>query len=151
MHLDASLRALTGTALLPTTTPGAGECGALAHNTDLVVVSHGTEAGPLFNYASAAALELWEAEWAAFVSLESRASAESVEREERAALLARVTADGYIADYRGMRISSSGKRFEITDAIVWNVYDGKGNGPVRSRTLLGQAAMFSRRDVRFVE
>ena len=142
--LDRSLRQLTGSCLLPRVPPGAGECSALASNADLIVVSHGTEAPhPVFNYATRAALELWETEWDAFVSMESRASAEADEQAERERLLASVREQGYAQDYMGVRISSTGKRFRIRDALVWNVRGVDG-------ARVGQAAMFRRADVEFL-
>lgn len=43
---------------------------------------------------------------------------------------------GYISDYCGIRISSTGKRFLVNQAIIWTVQDANG-------TTLGQAAAFS--------
>ncbi len=99
------------------------------------VVSNGTEHNPIFNYANQMALNLFEMNWGEFIKLPSRQSAEAVNREEREQLLARVTKYGFIDDYRGIRISSSGKRFMIEDATVWNIVDNKG-------IYYGQAAMF---------
>jgi len=91
-----------------------------------VMASHGTEADPVFNYANRAALALFETTWADFTSMASRLSAEPVAREERAQLLARVNQHGFIDDYSGMRISTSGRRFRIQRATVWNVVDARG-------------------------
>ena len=101
------------------------------------VVSHTIDPDPLFNYANATALELFEMTWEALTALPSRLSAEPVAREERARLLARVTRDGYIDDYSGVRIAHSGKRFLIEGATVWNLEDESGN-------YRGQAAIFHR-------
>jgi hypothetical protein len=90
------------------------------------VVSHNTEADPIFNYGNKAALELFEISWAEFTRLPSRLSAEQQNREEREKLLARVSEHGFIDDYRGVRVSSSGKRFLVEDAIVWNLIDENG-------------------------
>lgn len=65
----------------------------------------------------------------------SRLSAEAPLREERQALLERVSRDGFIDDYAGIRISARGTRFRIENAVVWNLIDAAG---VRH----GQAAMF---------
>jgi MEKHLA domain len=92
----------------------------------LVVASHGEEPDPVFNYANRAALALFEAGWDEFTAMPSRLSAEAVAREERAALLARVTARGFIDDYSGVRVSARGRRFRIARAIVWNVIDARG-------------------------
>ena len=91
-----------------------------------VTASHGTEADPVFNYANRAALTLFETTWADFTSMPSRLSAEPVAREERARLLARVNRHGFIDDYSGIRISTSGRRFRIRRATVWNVVDANG-------------------------
>jgi hypothetical protein len=101
-----------------------------------VVLAHGTEPDPLFNYANLAAQHLFELSWDEFVGLPSRLSAEAPERSERERLLARVTTHGFINDYSGIRISKSGHRFRILRAKVWNVSDASG-------TRLGQAAAFA--------
>ena len=100
------------------------------------LVSHGTEDDPVFNYGNKTALELFEMDWNDFTQLHSRKSAEPINREERTKLLKRVTEDGFINDYSGVRISSSGKRFEIKDAVVWNLLDEDG-------VYRGQAATFN--------
>lgn len=100
-----------------------------------VIVAHGTEADPLFFYGNRLALLAFDMDWAAFVRLPSRYSAEPLAREERSRLLERVTRDGYIDDYAGVRISANGQRFRIEKAVVWNLIDGAGQ-------LHGQAATF---------
>ena len=102
-----------------------------------VVVSHGTEADPILNYGNAAALDLWEMDLATLVRTPSRLTAEPVHRDERARLLARTLRDGYVDDYAGIRISATGKRFRIEQAIVWNLVDAAG-------VHRGQAATFDR-------
>lgn len=102
-----------------------------------VLVSHGTEPDPILNYGNRAALALWEMSWAELTRTPSRLTAEAPNREERARLLAAVTAHGFIDDYSGVRISKTGRRFRITQATVWNLIDGRQN-------YCGQAAMFSR-------
>ena len=102
-----------------------------------VLVSHGTEADPVLNYGNAAALALWEMPWAELTRTPSRLTAEAPNREERARLLAAVTANGFIDDYSGVRISKNGRRFRIAQATVWNLLAETGRP-------CGQAAMFSR-------
>lgn len=99
------------------------------------VVSHNTEVDPIFNYANQTALRLFAMEWSAFTRLPSRKSAERVNRSARERLMQRVTREGFIDDYQGVRISSSGKRFMIKDATVWNIIDNSG-------LFQGQAAVF---------
>jgi hypothetical protein len=103
------------------------------------IASHDTASDPLFNYANLKALELFELNWQALLLLPSRLSAELVNQAERESLLAEVTQKGYIDHYEGIRISSTGKRFLIQNATVWNLHDDDG-------TYKGQAARFEKWD-----
>ncbi len=130
-----SLDHWTGRALLP----GLFNPLGLAKNVfeaPFVLVSHGTEADPVLNYGNAAALALWEMPWVELTRTPSRLTAEAPNREERARLLAAVTANGFIDDYSGIRVSKTGRRFRIAQATVWNLLDERGR-------YAGQAAMFS--------
>jgi len=131
-----SLRHWTGRDLLP----GLFNPFGLAKNifeAPFVLVSHGTEADPILNYGNAAALQLWEMTWDELTRTPSRLTAEAPNRTERAQLLAAVTANGFIDDYSGIRISKTGRRFRIAQATVWNLLDESGY-------YAGQAATFSR-------
>lgn len=101
------------------------------------LVAHDTRPDPVFMYANQTALDLFALDWDAFTKLPSHRSAEPVNREERARLLAEVTRNGFIADYAGVRIASTGRRFRIEQATVWNLVDAAG-------VYRGQAATFSR-------
>ena len=143
--LGSSFRRLLGFDLLPNVNAevvGDREFAEALFETPAVVVSHGVEDDPVFNYGNRAALELFEMDWDGFTELPSRHSAEPLNREERARLLDAVTRDGYIDDYSGVRISSTGRRFLIPKAIVWNVIDDGG-------VYRGQAATFASWD--FIE
>ena len=99
------------------------------------VVSHGIQEDPIFNYSNKIALELWSMTWEEFTQTPSRLSAEPINREERQAMLQKAKQQGYIDDYRGVRISSTGRRFLIEKAIIWNLVNSSG---IKS----GQAATF---------
>lgn len=101
-----------------------------------VVVSHGTQADPILNYANRQALELWEMDVETALATPSRLTAEPVHRDERARLLERTAQQGYVDDYQGIRISRTGRRFRIDKAIVWNLLSPDGS-------YAGQAATFS--------
>lgn len=101
-----------------------------------VIVAHGVEEDPVFFYGNQQALSLFEMEFADFTRLPSRFSAEPVQRDERERLLERVTRNGFIDDYAGVRISARGQRFRIEQAVVWNLVDAGGRKH-------GQAATFS--------
>jgi hypothetical protein len=100
------------------------------------LLSHAAGDDPIFNYANRTALQLFEMSWEELTALPSRRSAEPVQQERRAQLLSEVAQKGYIENYRGVRIASSGRRFLIEDATVWNMVTRRG-------TPYGQAAMFS--------
>lgn len=102
----------------------------------LVVLSHGTEEDPVLNYGNRIARQLWEMDWDQFTSTPSRLTAEPMERKERERFFEAVTKNGWVDDYTGIRISSTGKRFYILKATVWNLLDEEGN-------YYGQAAAFS--------
>lgn len=104
---------------------------------NFVVVSHGLEADPILNYGNQAALDLWEMTWEQLTRTPSRQTAEPANQEERARLLRAVEAQGYSDRYRGVRISATGRRFFVEEAVVWNVMDEEGQR-------IGQAATFSR-------
>ncbi len=99
------------------------------------LLSHNTDSDPIFNYANLKALELFELSWESFTKLPSRLSAEPINQSERDRLLAEVTLNGYIKNYSGVRISSTGNRFMIKNAVVWNLLDTNKN-------YKGQAAYF---------
>lgn len=92
------------------------------------IVSHGVEADPVFRYANRAALDLWEMDWDSFIRLPSRMSAEPTAdiQSDRDGLLKAALQKGWIDHYAGVRISSTGKRFEIRDTVLWNVVDPSG-------------------------
>lgn len=105
------------------------------YETPFVMVAHGMESDPLLNYGNAAALTLWDMSLSEFIGTPSRKTAEPVHRDERADLLRRTQRDGYIDNYSGIRIASTGQRFEIHRAIVWNVVN-------EDQRQIGQAATF---------
>ncbi len=111
------------------------ETASLLFNADFVIVSHGTQADPILNYGNQKALDLWKMDWQTFTSTASRYTAEPMERSEREQLLAQAKSQGYISNYRGIRIASTGDRFYINQAIIWNVVDRQGK-------VWGQAATF---------
>lgn len=134
-RLLSSLRRWTGRSLIDTTLPIEQQARSL-FDAPFAVLSHNTADDPLLNYANRAGLRLFELSWRELTQLPSRATAEPIHQEARARLLARVSVHGFIDDYQGVRISKSGRRFEIERATVWNLVDEKGEP-------YGQAATFS--------
>lgn len=100
------------------------------------LLAHSAAADPLFVYANRTAQRCFEYSFDELLTIPSRMSAEAPNREERQRLLDAVARDGFIDNYRGLRIAKSGHRFWIESAIVWELTDDNG-------TRRGQAAMFS--------
>jgi MEKHLA domain len=136
--LARSFRKWTGRDLLPGLFNPAG-LARYVFEAPFVVVSHGMKADPILNYGNAAALALWEMSWEELTRTPSRLTAEAPNREERARLLEIVARDGFVENYSGVRISKSGKRFKISNAVIWNLISESGNP-------CGQAAIFDRWD-----
>ncbi|WP_455378070.1 MEKHLA domain-containing protein [Petrachloros mirabilis] len=102
-----------------------------------VVVSHGTEDDPILNYGNLTALQLWEMTWEQLVKTPSRLTAEPVNRAERERMLEQARMRGYVDTYKGVRITGTGERFLVDNALIWNVLDPAGKQ-------IGQAATFAR-------
>jgi hypothetical protein len=103
---------------------------------DTVVLAHDGGVDPALIYANAAALQLWERPWAEMVGMPSRLTAEPQERAGRARMLATALQQHASEGYSGVRISKSGRRFQIHNARLWTLW-GPGDQPC------GQAAAFS--------
>lgn len=110
-------------------------------DSDRVLVSHNGAEDPILNYGNAKALSLWELNWDQFTQTPSRKTAEADLRERRAEMLAIAEKQGYFDGYEGIRISSTGRRFEIKNAVIWNVLNEQGQK-------IGQAATFT--EIRFL-
>lgn len=102
----------------------------------VVLCATGGETDHILIYGNAAALALWETTWNDLVGMPSRLTAEPVHRDERERFLARVRAHGCVTDYAGVRISTTGRRFRIRAATVFNILDEQDR-------YLGQAATFT--------
>ena len=104
-----------------------------------VLVSHNNQVDPIFHYGNKAALALWELDLEEFLRTPSRRTTQEALQAERRKLLEEVNKHGFIDNYSGIRVSSTGKRFYIKNAIVWNLIG-------KDQEYLGQAASFSEWD-----
>lgn len=141
-HLLSSFHHWTGRSLLSPTFTDATQAAQSLFEANFVVLSHGTQPDPIFSYGNQTALDLWEMDWSTLLQTPSRYSAEPIAREDREKLLTQAKEQGYISNYQGVRISSTGRRFWIENVIIWDVITNAGQ-------LLGQAATFT--DWRFIE
>ncbi len=90
------------------------------------ILSHSTDEYPILTYANLAAQELWQIGWLELTQMPSRLTAEPQHRDARAAMFDRMRQQGFIDDYSGIRITATGKRFEIRNAVVWTLRDAQG-------------------------
>ena len=102
-----------------------------------IVVSHNTADDPILNYGNEAALTLWETDWDSLTQMPSRLTAEPLLREKREEIFQVVKEKGFIESYSGVRITSTGRRFLMEDAIVWSLVDDNGERA-------GEAATFNK-------
>ena len=130
--IATSYRRLTGRELAEPATDAAQALWSASR----VIVAHGIEADPIFFFGNRAALDQFEMTPERFTAMPSRLSAEPMLREERQALLDRVSRDGFTDDIAGIRISATGRRFRIAQGTVWNLIDAHGR-------IHGQAAAFN--------
>lgn len=130
-----SYQNLTGLSLLPPLLNPANLT-AYFDQVNFALLSHGNELDPILNYGNKMAMKLWEMSPEEFLKTPSKKTAEAPLREERERLMQKVNFSGFISDYSGVRISKTGKRFEIKQATIWNVFD-------ENNAKIGQAAMFS--------
>jgi len=132
--LSKSYKKLLGHEIILLNKPHGTLAKALFH-APFVVVSHTTASDPVFNYANLKALNLFGFSWEEFTQLPSRLSAEPIHQSEREKLLTEVSQKGYLNKYQGVRVTKTGVRFLIKNAVVWNLIDETGG-------YAGQAAKF---------
>ncbi|MCH2205140.1 MAG: MEKHLA domain-containing protein [Lentisphaerales bacterium] len=106
------------------------------YDEDFILLSHDGKDDPCFTYANKAAQDLWQLGWSNFIGMPSKYSAEPDQRESRSEMLNEAMAKGYFDSYTGIRVSSTGKRFYIKNATIFNLLNEAGEK-------VGQAAMFS--------
>ena len=135
--IAASFRHLLGRDLLPGLPVDPAARARVIDAAPCAILAHDGGERPRFTYVNATARRLWELDWERFIGMPSDQSVEPDRREEREVMLIRARRDGFIEDYRGIRVAASGRRFAIEDVILWNLIDEAGISH-------GQAATFSR-------
>ena len=133
--LSSSYSRLVGETLVPGAGSDQDAALWLYEEAPFCVLAHNTEPDPRFVYANKAAQSCFEYSWEEVTSLPSRLSAEAPQREDRQRFLDTVARQGFVKDYRGLRVAKSGRRFWIEDGTVWQVIDDQG-------ILHGQAVVF---------
>ncbi len=102
----------------------------------LPVIAHDDNKDPKIIYVNASALKLWRRSWKEMVGMPSRLTAPNDERKSRAVDLKKALLTKAVNNYQGVRIDSKGRRFAITNARIWTIWDDNG-------LTIGQAATFT--------
>jgi hypothetical protein len=132
--LADSHRRFLGKSLLPDGMDARDGAAWLYGSAPFGVLAHGTGPDPVFMYGNLRAQSMFGYGWDELVALPSRLSAQAPQRDERQVFLDRVARDGFVTDYRGVRVAKSGARFWIEHVTVWQLVDAAGR-------FHGQAAM----------
>jgi hypothetical protein len=109
--------------------------GEQVFNAGFYLLSHNTAMDPVLTYGNQQVLDRWEVSWQELTAMHSSDTAKPIDRSQRAALMAQVKLHNYISGYSGVRVSKTGKEFQILDGIVWNLFLNDGS-------FYGQAAWF---------
>eukprot|EP00242_Pyramimonas_sp_CCMP2087_P004677 CAMPEP_0198213274 /NCGR_PEP_ID=MMETSP1445-20131203/28774_1 /TAXON_ID=36898 /ORGANISM="Pyramimonas sp., Strain CCMP2087" /LENGTH=173 /DNA_ID=CAMNT_0043887897 /DNA_START=669 /DNA_END=1190 /DNA_ORIENTATION=- len=81
----------------------------------------------VYNFANRSALQFFEVDWETFTKRPSSTSttADNDFQRERNALLSEAHAKGH-AVYSGIRYSTTGKKIQMTDGILFTLFDDRG-------------------------
>lgn len=111
----------------------------ICENERFVLITHGIESDPIYNYGNVAALEAFARTWDDLRTIPSRESVviRSQDEKLRIELMKTVTDTGFVDGATGIRVRGDDKFIRLVDAVVWNCYD-------RESVYVGQAALFDR-------
>ena len=109
--------------------------GSAVFNADFYILSHNGATDPILTYGNQQVLSQWEVSWEELTTMHSRYTAKPEDRADRSIFMAQVKAHNYVRGYNGIRVSKTGREFEILDGIVWNLFTDSGD-------FYGQAAWF---------
>ena len=120
----------------------------ICSNDHYVLISHGTEADPIYNFGNKAALDAFHRSWHDLIILPSAKSVVLRSEDEvlRNELFRKVANDGYVQAASGIRVRDDGRFIKLVDAVVWNCYDQANDG-----RYIGQAAFFDRNKCPIIE
>jgi hypothetical protein len=137
--ISKSLQTLYGTSLFDEL--GLADFEQVHCNQRHVVISHGTQDDPIFNYANEAGLKFFDYSEEEFVQLQSKYSTpDGFLRADRTVIVERVRDQGWVIIDKAVRQNKSGDCFLVHRILFFNVFDDDGKR-------IGQAATFDRERV----
>ncbi|KAJ3119324.1 hypothetical protein HK098_005591 [Nowakowskiella sp. JEL0407] len=102
----------------------------LVFNAPFAVLSHSgtpfTNNDPIFNFVNQKAIDAFGYSVTDFLTIPSRKSAQPANQAERELFMKTVAKNGFVENYSGIRVKSSGELFAIRNGTVWNVLDESG-------------------------
>ena len=113
---------------------------SICRNERYILISHGTEESPIYNFGNKACLNAFARSWENQVSMPSSESVvrRSQDEASRIELMKSVTDYGiFDGKLNGYRVRDDGKFIKLTEGVVWNCY-----GDDEEETYIGQAAFF---------
>ncbi|MCU8059120.1 MEKHLA domain-containing protein [Shewanella sp. SM34] len=133
-HIDIDYQKLSGKPL-PSPKNLTDRSWWLHHEAPYSILAHNTDIDPYFIYANQYALECFEYLREEISRLPSRLSTPVSEQQKRQLLLDELTNKGIVHGYSGVRITRTGKSFNIYNGAIWQLKDSDGK-------LWGQGALF---------
>mmetsp|Transcript_21290 Transcript_21290/g.24289 ORF Transcript_21290/g.24289 Transcript_21290/m.24289 type:complete len:251 (-) Transcript_21290:84-836(-) len=121
-------------------TPRIAMATELDADTRFGILSHGTQADPIFNYGNRASLELFEQTIETLCRTPSRHSTVPELMEDRSQLIEAIERDGHGTIDDAIRVGATGNLFRIRRIVVWTVRDDAHNR-------IGLAAIYDREGV----
>ena len=115
---------------------------SICRNERYILISHGTEESPIYNFGNIACLKAFARSWENQVSMPSSESVvcRSQDEASRIELMQSVTDYGiFDGKLNGYRVRDDGKFIKLTEGVVWNCYE---YGDDEEKTYIGQAAFF---------
>ena len=105
----------------------------------LAVLAHDTSPQPLLDWANLAAAQAFDATPNTLIGRPSAETAPPDARTDRGRLFEILAPHGFVTDYRGTRISLTGRRFVIADVSVLELRDAAGN-PAGHAAVIGKTS-----------
>jgi len=112
----------------------------VCQNDRYVLISHGTQDSPIYNFGNIACLNAFARSWENITAMPSRECVINKSQDEalRIELMKNVTELGFVdGEYRGYRVLGDGKFIKLTRCVVWNCFNDDDE-------YIGQAALFDR-------
>jgi len=113
---------------------------SICRNERYILISHGTEESPIYNFGNKACLNAFARSWENQGSMPSSESVVRRSQDEASRIeLMRIVTNYGIFDGKlnGYRVRDDGKFIKLTEGVVWNCY-----GDDEEETYIGQAAFF---------